>query len=112
IFIMLKGNELIPFLLGEKWTEVTTILPWIMVWTATMFIYMPATKLVIIQQWQKYMLWYNMGLFITRIMLLFFGSYHYDFFEIIIALCILNSIANTTLAIITGIFLFIKERGS
>lgn len=109
ILLVIYGPIIIPPILGEEWLDAGPLIPWIAIWTSTMFIYTPATKVVIIHSWQRYMLYYNLSAFIIRFILLSYGIYSLDFTNTIIYLCIVNSIINISLAIIVGISLYRKE---
>lgn len=109
IIIVIFGPSLIPIILGPEWSNAAGLIPWIAMWTASIFIYMPATKVIIIQTWQNYALNYNILVFLIRIVILIYGINFLNFIDTIMVISLFNIIWNVLLIIAVGIFLFRKE---
>lgn len=110
IILVLIGGDLINLILGEEWIGISKLVPWIALWSATMFVYAPTIKLIIVKDWQMYGLIYSVFTFVFRLGFIIYGIKLLTFNETIIMLSFFNTCSNLLLILLVNISLYWKER--
>lgn len=108
ILIFFLSPMLFSFFLGEEWRIAGSFASWIVIWLFPGFVNRPAVSTIQILKKQKYLLQYEIALFLVRIVLLALSAYYFDALTAIALYSIVGAFFNTMLIIST--ILLVKSR--
>ena len=78
IVVMIWGPELFAFVLGDVWYEAGVYARWLVPWLFLAFVVSPLSFLIDIRRKLKIFMYYNLALFVVRIVALWLGSMYFD----------------------------------
>lgn len=83
IIVSAVGPWLFSFVFGDEWLMAGVYARWLMPWVFLMFIVSPLSYLIDIQMRLRFLLFYNIGLFVVRLLTLYVGGLYFgDVFTI------------------------------
>lgn len=78
VVIMVAGPWLFGWVLGEEWTEAGVYARWLMPWLFMVFIASPLSYLIDIQRKLREFLYYNIALFVVRLITIWIGGLYFS----------------------------------
>jgi lipopolysaccharide exporter len=104
LIIILFGPFLFSVVLGEEWYEAGVYSQWLMLWLMFGFMNRPASATAQVLGLQKFIFYYEVLFFLSRLVVLILGAYYLSSLYTIVIYSIVGAIFNFSL-IMTVIFL-------
>ncbi|MBX0319607.1 lipopolysaccharide biosynthesis protein [Shouchella clausii] len=76
--IFIFAPNIFSFLLGDEWYEAGKYSSWLAIWIYFWFVNRPTVTAIQVYGWQKYLLYFELGLLLARIVILYVASIYFN----------------------------------